>query len=142
MLFHPFFGTGHQIVNLFEASDPFRKLLYHPTIVGAVQQLMGTKELYVWHDQLLSKPPHTGEALHYHQDAPLWPILDPAQSHSMVSAWVTFDSVDATNGALQMVPGSYRHGNRMCEIGEIRETAAKTELGLSDLQLRAWSSLG
>ena len=54
VLFHPFFGTGHQIVNLFQASGSFRKLLYHPAIVRAVQQLMGCRELYVWHDQLVS----------------------------------------------------------------------------------------
>ena len=113
VLFHPFFGTGHQIVNLFEASEPFRRLMYHPAIVQAVQQLMGCKELYIWHDQLLSKPPVAGEALQWHQDAPLWPILDPAQSHSMVSAWIPFDDADESNGTLHMVPGSHRWGDQM-----------------------------
>lgn len=85
----------------------------------------------------LSKPPHDGDALQWHQDAPLWPILDPEQSHCMVSAWVTFDSVDESNGALQMVPGSYMWGDCMDEINEIRRirssaTAAR-ELGLLQL---------
>ena len=44
----PFFGSGCQIVNLFEASDAFRELLYHPKIVAVVQQLMGCNELFVW----------------------------------------------------------------------------------------------
>ena len=44
----PFFGSGCQIVNLFEASDAFRELLYHPKIVAVVQQLMGCDELFVW----------------------------------------------------------------------------------------------
>eukprot|EP01043_Picozoa_sp_COSAG02_P007809 COSAG02_NODE_240_length_27672_cov_67.291445_16_plen_404_part_00 len=113
VLFHPFFGTGHQIVNLFEASEPFRRLLYHPTIVQAVQQLMECRELFLWHDQLLSKPPVAGEALQWHQDAPLWPILDPAQSHSMVSVWIPFDDADESNGTLHMVPGSHLWGDQM-----------------------------
>jgi|EP01046_Picozoa_sp_COSAG06_P019065 phytanoyl-CoA hydroxylase len=71
------------------------------------------------HDQLLYKPPHTGGALAWHQDAPLWPILHPDQSFTMVSAWIPLDSVDADNGALRMVPGSYRWGDRMETLREI-----------------------
>lgn len=48
------------------------------------EKLMSCRELCIWHDQLLSKPPGTGEALQWHQDAPLWPILDPVQSRSGV----------------------------------------------------------
>jgi hypothetical protein len=124
VLFHSFFGTGHQIVNLFEASEPFRRLLYHRGIVQAVQQLMGCATLHVWHDQLLSKPSVTGEALQWHQDAPLWPILDPVQSHSMVSAWIPFDTVDESNGALHMVPGSHQWGD---QIQYLREAHSEVE---------------
>ncbi len=136
MLFHSFFGTGHQIVNLFEASEPFRRLMYHDVIVRAVQQLMGYRELYIWHDQLLSKPPNTGEALQWHQDAPLWPILDPEQSHSMVSAWIPFDNADASNGALHMVPGSHLWGDQIDYLRSSNDQCNEAEGALGIKQLR------
>ena len=51
--------------------------------------------------------------MQWHQDAPLWPILNPAQSHSMVSAWIPLDTADVSNGALHMVPGSHLWGDRI-----------------------------
>ena len=80
-----FTSDGVQVVNMWEASEPYRRLMYHPQIVRAVQQLMGCESLLVWHDQLLTKTPRTGGTLRWHQDAPLWPIILP---NTMVSAWV------------------------------------------------------
>src|SRR3954465_9223866 len=40
-----------QIVNIWEASRPFRELISHPTIVEEVAQISGAKELRLWHDQ-------------------------------------------------------------------------------------------
>ena len=41
-----------QIINIWEASTAFERLLYHPGIVEAVIQLSGFKDLQVWHDQI------------------------------------------------------------------------------------------
>src|SRR6185503_16193183 len=45
-----------QIVNIWEASEPFRKLIYHPTIGQEAAQLTGASELRIWHDQIQYKP--------------------------------------------------------------------------------------
>ena len=74
-----------QIVNIWEASDPFHRLIYHPSIVKAVSQLTGEPALSVWHDQIQYKPASYGGATTWHQDAPLWPSIRPM---TPVSAWI------------------------------------------------------
>ena len=66
-----------QIVNIWEASDPFYELISHPQIVEEVAQLTGASELRIWHDQIQYKPSSGGGVNMWHQDAPYWPILEP-----------------------------------------------------------------
>src|SRR5262245_29468564 len=49
-----------QIVNIWQASSPFRKLIYHPKIVTGIAQLTGASELRIWHDQIQYKPAQIG----------------------------------------------------------------------------------
>ena len=74
-----------QIVNIWEASGPFRKLISREDITTGIAQLTGASELRIWHDQIQYKPPQTGGTTHWHQDAPLWPIIRPMTE---VTAWV------------------------------------------------------
>jgi phytanoyl-CoA hydroxylase len=104
-----------QVVNIWEASSAFERLLYHPAIAHALTQLTRQPDITVWHDQLQYKPAGTGGSLSWHQDAPLWPIIKPMTS---MSAWIPLDDVDEENGCMWMVPGSYQWGD---QIGFIRE---------------------
>ncbi|MBT3601462.1 MAG: phytanoyl-CoA dioxygenase family protein [Candidatus Latescibacteria bacterium] len=99
-----------QIVNIWEASDPFRELHCHPTILEEMAQLTQSDELRIWHDQIQYKPAEIGGTTGWHQDAPLWPIIRPMTE---VSAWVALDDVDMENGCMSMVPGSHEWGNQM-----------------------------
>ena len=96
-----------QVVNIWQASPAFRRLLDHPTIVAEVVQLTGARELRVWHDQVQHKPPRTGGTTHWHQDAPAWPVITP---DVQVTAWVALDDVGLDNGCMWMVPGSHHWG--------------------------------
>ena len=98
-----------QILNIWEASPVFRRLIHNPSIVTAISQLSGFADLQVWHDQVQYKPPRAGGAAHWHQDAPLWPSIEPM---TPVSAWIPFDDADTSNGCMWMVPGSHRWGNQ------------------------------
>jgi phytanoyl-CoA hydroxylase len=100
-------GTVIQIVNIWEAEPAFRKHLYHPSITRMSAQLIGTKTLRIWHDQIQYKPPRGGGITGWHQDYPAWPVIEPAD---LVSAWVALDDVDLENGAMRMVPGSHEWG--------------------------------
>ena len=109
-----------QIVNIWEASDPFFELIHNPTIVEEMAQLTQAKALRIWHDQIQYKPAQTGGVNMWHQDAPLWPILAPMTE---VTAWVALDDVDEENGCMSMVPGSHLWGDHMADLAKLKEFA-------------------
>lgn len=103
-----------QITNIWEAAPAFRQLLNHPFIVQAIRQLTDCDDLQIWHDQVQYKPAGTGGATTWHQDAPLWPSIEPMTE---VSAWIPFDDADVDNGCMWMVPGSHRWGDQIDFLG-------------------------
>src|SRR5262245_27888613 len=99
-----------QIVNIWEASPAFERLLYLKPVVEALHQLTGEDDLQVWHDQIQYKPAQHGGINNWHQDAPYWPIIKP---ETPVTAWIALDDVDESNGCMWMVPGSHKWGNHI-----------------------------
>ncbi len=108
-----------QIVNIWEASAAYHRLVHNPTIVEEIGQLTAATEVRVWHDQIQYKPPQVGGVNRWHQDSPLWGILMPKTSQ--VTAWVALDDVDESNGCMRMVPGSYHWGSQMPFLREVRD---------------------
>jgi ectoine hydroxylase-related dioxygenase (phytanoyl-CoA dioxygenase family) len=102
-----------QIVNIWEASPAFERLLYLKPVVEAIAQLTHHGEIQIWHDQIQYKPPRHGGINNWHQDAPYWPVLKP---ETPVSAWIALDDVDESNGCMWMVPGSHKWGNHIKEL--------------------------
>ncbi|WP_028549690.1 phytanoyl-CoA dioxygenase family protein [Paenibacillus sp. UNC451MF] len=97
-----------QIVNIWMASDPFFQHASHPVICEEIAQLCKTDTVRIWHDQVQYKPPVSGGPTGWHQDHPLWPIIQPAD---LVSAWVALDDAIIENGCMWMVPGSHKWGD-------------------------------
>lgn len=106
-----------QIVNIWEASPAFNTLIYNTKITQMAAQLSGAKELRIWHDQVQYKPKELGGQLHWHQDSPLWPILQPKTEQ--ITAWVALDDAEADNGCMYMVPGSHAWGNQQKQIDQL-----------------------
>ena len=107
-----------QIVDIWAVSEPFRRLAANPLVVEAAAALTEATELRVWHDQIQYKPPHEGGQNRWHQDAPLWPPLDPCGTDgdgraAQVTAWIALDDADETNGCMTMVRGSHTWGNQI-----------------------------
>ena len=100
-----------QVVNIWEASAPFRALVHHPTVAEEVAQLTAARELRLWHDQIQYKPAGTGGVNMWHQDSPYWPPLYPKDQQ--VTAWVALDDVDESNGCMSMVAGSHAWGDQI-----------------------------
>lgn len=96
-----------QIVNIWMASDAFYRHAANRRICEEVAQLCRTDTLRIWHDQIQYKPPVSGGPTGWHQDHPLWPIIQPAD---LVSAWVALDDAVIENGCMWMVPGSHKWG--------------------------------
>jgi len=99
-----------QVVNIWQASELFCRLISHPQITEEIAQLSDATEVRLWHDQIQYKPAHIGGVNMWHQDAPFWPTLYPMNE---VTAWVALDDVDIDNGCMSMVPGSHLWGNEI-----------------------------
>ena len=86
----------------------FNRIVRHPALIAAVQDVLGTKNIVCWSSDWNIKPPNS---LHYfapHQDA-TYAGLDP--SDQVVTAWVALsDPVTETEGCLQFWPGTHRKG--------------------------------
>src|SRR5947209_743583 len=55
-----------QIVNIWEASEPFHALISNPIVVAEVGQLTGAETLRMWHDQIQYKPAAAGGGNMWH----------------------------------------------------------------------------
>ena len=111
-----------QIVNIWEASEPFRRLVTHPKLVEQTGQLAaacGAEEARVFHDQVQYKPAQTGGTNWWHQDSIYWPILQPKDSE--FTAWIALDDVDEGNGCMSMVPGSYEWGDQIPYLHDLQK---------------------
>lgn len=98
-----------QIVNIWQASEAFQRLVHNPLIVAAAQQATGAAGLRLWHDQIQYKPAAIGGVNNWHQDGPYWAPVSPVDTQ--ITAWVALDDADDDNGCMSMVPGSSRWGN-------------------------------
>jgi phytanoyl-CoA hydroxylase len=110
-----------QIVNIWQASDAFQRLIALPRIVEEIAQLTRANELRIWHDQIQYKPAGVGGVNHWHQDAPYWPILRPM---TQCTAWIALDDVDEGNGCMSMAPGSHLWGNQIKFLQAIADFGA------------------
>jgi phytanoyl-CoA hydroxylase len=107
-----------QIVNIWMASDAFFQHAGNQRICEEVAQLCKTDTLRIWHDQVQYKPPVSGGPTGWHQDHPLWPIIQPAD---LVSAWVALDDAVIENGCMWMVPGSHKWGNHQRHLASDKD---------------------
>jgi phytanoyl-CoA hydroxylase len=109
-----------QIVNIWQVSQPFKELLTNSKLIEQVVQLMenqfDAKEIRLFHDQIQFKPAEGGGVNMWHQDSPLWPVLQP--KNAQLTAWIALDDVDEENGCMSMVPHSHNWGSQMDTIAQ------------------------
>ncbi|MFD2610954.1 phytanoyl-CoA dioxygenase family protein [Paenibacillus gansuensis] len=126
-----------QIVNIWMASEAFFEHAAHRTICEEVARLCETDTLRIWHDQVQYKPPVTGGPTAWHQDHPLWPVIQPAD---LVSAWVALDDAVIENGCMWMVPGSHTWGDHqkyLSSTADFMPFHRKPELLPPDAEVKA-----
>ncbi|MBA2481309.1 MAG: phytanoyl-CoA dioxygenase family protein [Planctomycetes bacterium] len=80
-------------------------IVREPRLLDFVEDLLGP-DFVCWGTHCFCKMPGDGKTVSWHQDAPFWP-LSPTRT---VTVWLAIDDVDAENGAMQVIPGSHRHG--------------------------------
>jgi ectoine hydroxylase-related dioxygenase (phytanoyl-CoA dioxygenase family) len=94
-----------QCMRLWESSPAVQRLTFHPGLAGIASQLMGAERVRLWQDQALYKEAG-GRETDAHQDQTFWPIGDVP----LVSAWIPFQDVRRSDGAMAYVPGSHKPG--------------------------------
>lgn len=87
--------------------DDFRAIAFESPLPQLAADLMGSREVNFFYDQLLVKEPNTVEQTPWHQDLPYWPL----RGAQILSLWVAFDEVTPESGAMRYVRGSHRSGH-------------------------------
>jgi ectoine hydroxylase-related dioxygenase (phytanoyl-CoA dioxygenase family) len=102
-------GRVSFLFNLWRSEPEQRALVFDPRFAHWAAQALGALQVRVLEDNALSKDPHTGGALRWHQDYAYWPLGQP----NAVTIWVALDEVTADNGAMRMAVGSHLLGERL-----------------------------
>jgi ectoine hydroxylase len=87
--------------------DVFGRLIRHPRVLGAVEELLG-EPIYVFQLVVNDKAPFNGDMWYWHQDYPTYRADDHIAECRMVNALIYLDEVTQFNGPLMVVPGSHR----------------------------------
>jgi ectoine hydroxylase-related dioxygenase (phytanoyl-CoA dioxygenase family) len=90
------------LFNVWRLDDRFATVAMDPAIAGMALQLLDCDEVLLMEDNVVAKAPGSG-TIPWHQDLAYWPITEPV----VVTAWIALQDVDATNGAMMVVPGSH-----------------------------------
>ncbi|SFD97645.1 Phytanoyl-CoA dioxygenase (PhyH) [Actinacidiphila alni] len=102
---HPGLRTeqlGHTLMR----DDPFWvRLVADPRLLDIAELFVGP-DIDLFASHYISKPPYTGQAVLWHQDAAFWP-LEPMR---VVTLWLAVDRSTPENGCVRLVPGSHRGG--------------------------------
>ena len=80
-------------------------LALHPRLLDYVEDLLGP-DFVCWSSHYFCKLPGDPKRVPWHQDATYWPVR-PTRT---VTVWLAIDDADEENGAMQVIPGSHRHG--------------------------------
>lgn len=96
----------------FWINDEVRKMVTDPSIGELAADLMGTDEVRLWLDQVISKPGLGGEAspvgnVGWHQDYGYWQC---SSTPNMITVWIALQDTDLDNGAMLTVLGSHKWG--------------------------------
>lgn len=89
---------GHWLV----AEDPFwLRLISDDRLLDIAEQFIGPN-IALFASHYISKPPHDGQPVLWHQDGSYWP-LDPME---VVTLWLAVDDSVRENGCLRVIPGT------------------------------------
>lgn len=88
--------------NRFVGKDPFWvRLVSDPRLLDIAEMFIGP-DIALFASHYISKPPHDGQPVLWHQDGSYWP-LEPM---AVVSLWLAIDDSTAENGCMRVVPGT------------------------------------
>ncbi|MDJ0788285.1 MAG: phytanoyl-CoA dioxygenase family protein [Myxococcota bacterium] len=99
---------------VWKLDDDFRDFVYESPAARIAQQLLGSRVVRHFYDQLFVKPPGCHVPTPWHHDITFWPV-DPS-CRGLCSLWITFDEVERASSGLEFVKGSHRWERRFKAI--------------------------
>ena len=88
--------------------DPwFHDILFSPQVTVPVAQLLDTRRVRFWHDQVFYKPPHHPGVVPWHQDYSYWTRSTPP-NHITIN--IILDDASLESGCVHYIPGSHNWG--------------------------------
>jgi len=105
----PFFertGFGLLGQNAWREIPIFQEILSKNKLYHYAAQLLQTKEVLLFQDLIIWKPPHSKRQVEWHQDYSYWPLHQPKG----VTLWIALDDSTVDNGTLRYIPGSHNWG--------------------------------
>lgn len=97
---------------LWKHVDEIRDAVYYGPFAHWAQQLMGSKEVRFFYDQMFVKEPGSDAPTPWHQDLSFWPI----RGEQISSFWIPMDPVTRESSGLMYVRGSHRWKQRFKAI--------------------------
>lgn len=105
--------AGYQMdIFLWKRIDELRDAIYYGPFAHWAQQLMGSREVRFFYDQMFVKEPGTDAPTPWHQDLSFWPI----RGEQITSFWIPLDPVTRESSGLMYVRGSHRWPQRFKAI--------------------------
>jgi hypothetical protein len=95
---------------VWKTDDDFRDWVYESPAAEIAQQVLRSKQVRHFYDQLFVKPPGCHVPTPWHHDVTFWPV--DVECRSLCSIWITFDEVDRESSGLEFVRGSHRWPTR------------------------------
>jgi len=93
---------------LWKRLDVLRDLIYYGPFARWAQELMQSKEVRFFYDQMFVKEPGTDAPTPWHQDLSFWPI----RGEQITSFWIPLDKVNKDSSGLLYVKGSHKWPQR------------------------------
>jgi ectoine hydroxylase-related dioxygenase (phytanoyl-CoA dioxygenase family) len=94
-----------QIMNLWQDDEDARRFVLAKRMAKIAADLMGVKNVRLYHDQALFKEPGGGPTP-WHQDQYYWPI----DTNNTVTMWMPLVDIDVDMGMLTFASNSYKNG--------------------------------
>jgi ectoine hydroxylase-related dioxygenase (phytanoyl-CoA dioxygenase family) len=97
---------------LWKHVDEIRDAVYYGPFAHWAQQLLGSKEVRFFYDQMFVKEPGANAPTPWHQDLSFWPI----RGEQITSFWIPLDAVTRESSGLMYVRGSHKWTQRFKAI--------------------------
>ncbi len=95
-----------QIMNLWRHDENVKKIVLSKRLAKVAADLLGVKNVRIYHDQALFKEPGGGPTP-WHQDQYYWPI----DTHKTITMWMPLVDIDVDMGMLTFATGSQKNGS-------------------------------